>query len=316
VAARPDAIALQALPVPDASRYGETVADRAPALRPQAFHGGIATAWRISSFSSLTRDVHQPAATNRGSGSGDAILQFVAGSQVGLFLHEILEHLDFQGDLRAQTLELNARFAPRYGFDARAQQDTLVSWISHIVRTPLTDTGLRLAAVPRSRRLNELAFDFAIDRVDLAALNALLEDYAGEPLQPLQGEDLRGLITGVIDLVCEHDGRFYIADYKSNLLGNSLQDYAPPLLRRAMLERRYDLQSLLYVLALHRYLQQRLPHYAYERHMGGALYLFLRGLRVEQGLASGVFHDCPPVSLIARLELLLRPAMAAEERGA
>lgn len=316
VAARPEAFALQALPVPDGSRYGESAAGVPLDLQAHAFHARIATDWRISSFSSLTRDVHQSAATSRSRVSQDAILQFEAGSHVGLFLHEILEHLDFQGDLRAQTLELNARFAPRYGFDARAQQETLVSWIRHIVLTPLTASGLRLATLPRSRRLNELAFDFAIDKVDLAALNALLDEYAGEPLQALQGEDLRGLITGVIDLVFEHEGRFYIADYKSNLLGNALQDYAPSLLRRAMLERRYDLQSLLYVLALHRYLQQRLPDYAYERHMGGALYLFLRGLRVEQGPASGVVHDCPPVSLIARLEWLLRPGMAAGEGDA
>ncbi len=315
VAARPDAMVLQALPEPDGQRTEVPVASALLDLQPRAFHARIATDWRISSFSSLTRDVHQPVATSRASVGEDAILQFVAGSDVGLFLHEILEHLDFQGDLRAQTLELNARFAPRYGFDARAQQETLVSWIRHIVLTPLTASGLHLAALPRSRRLNELAFDFAIERVDLAALNALLEEYAGEPLQAVQGEDLRGLITGVIDLVFEHEGRFYIADYKSNLLGSALQDYAPALLRRAMLERRYDLQALLYVLALHRYLQQRLPDYAYERHMGGALYLFLRGLRVQHGPASGVFHDCPPISLIARLEQLLRPAMAGGEGG-
>ncbi len=315
-AAAPDAIAVQPLPVPADDRCDDPAASAPLNLQARAFHARIATDWRISSFSSLTRDVHQPAAASWSTASQDAILQFVAGSHVGLFLHEILEHLDFQGDLRAQTLEFNARFAPRYGFDARAQQETLVSWIRHIVLTPLTATGLRLAALPRSRRLNELAFDFAIERVDLAALNALLEEYAGEPLQPVQGEDLRGLITGVIDLVFEHDGRYYIADYKSNLLGNALQDYAPPQLRRAMLERRYDLQALLYVLALHRYLQQRLPDYSYARHMGGAFYLFLRGLRVEHGPASGVFHDCPPVSLIARLELLLRPAMAGGEARA
>lgn len=309
-------IALQPLPVPDGSRCGESADGMPLVLQAHGFHAHIATDWRVSSFSSLTRDVHQPAATSRNRVSHDAILQFEAGSHVGLFLHEILEHLDFQGDLRAQTLELNARFAPHYGFDGRAQQETLSSWIQHIVCTPLTAAGLRLADLPRSRRLNELAFDFAIDRVDLAALNAVLAAHVGEPLQPLQGEDLRGLITGVIDLVFEHQGRFYIADYKSNLLGGALQDYAPPLLRRAMLERRYDLQSLLYVLALHRYLQQRLPDYAYERHMGGALYLFLRGLRVEQGPASGVFHDCPPVSLIAQLERLLRPGIATGEGDA
>jgi exodeoxyribonuclease V beta subunit len=231
---------------------------------------------------------------------------------VGLFLHEILEHLDFQGDLRRQAIDLNARFAPRYGFEAPALQDTLVAWISHIVKTPLNAQGLCLAALPRAKRLNELEFDFAIDKVHIPALNAVLDDYAGEPLQALGVEDLRGMITGVIDLVFEHDGRFYIADYKSNLLGNTLADYTPERLRRAMLDRRYDLQYLLYILALHRYLQQRVPGYEYGRHMGGAIYLFLRALRPAHGPACGVFHDLPPAEVIDRLNLLVLAAPSRE----
>ena len=120
------------------------------------------------------------------------------------------------------------------------------------------------------------------------------------------------MITGVIDLVFEHDGRFYIADYKSNLLGNTLADYTPERLRRAMLDRRYDLQYLLYILALHRYLQQRVPGYEYGRHMGGAVYLFLRALRPAHGPACGVFHDLPPAEVIDRLNLLVLAAPSRE----
>lgn len=313
-ARQPDAIRLTTMPVPLASGSASELHASLPGLHTARFSGSIASDWRISSFSSLTRDVHQPAASVRSDTVTDAILNFPAGSHVGLFLHEILEHLDFQGDLRRQAIELNARFAPRYGFDVAAQQDTLVAWISHIVQTPLNAAGLRLAALSRTKRLNELEFDFAIDKVQVNALNALLDDYAGEALQPLGVDDFRGMINGVIDLVFEHDGRFYIADYKSNLLGSALADYAPERLRRAMLDRRYDLQYLLYILALHRYLQQRLPGYDYSQHMGGAVYLFLRALRPANGSAYGVFHDLPPAALIERLDLLVLAAPQQEEQ--
>jgi len=117
--------------------------------------------------------------------------------------------------------------------------------------------------------------------------------------------DFRGMITGIIDLVFEHNGRFYIADYKSNYLGSSLEDYAPARLRHAMLERRYDLQAMLYVLALHRYLRQRIPGYDYQRHMGGVYYLFLRGMRPQHGARYGVFHECPALDVVEQLDQVI-----------
>ncbi|MEK7260230.1 MAG: hypothetical protein AAB211_10615, partial [Pseudomonadota bacterium] len=85
-------------------------------------------------------------------------------------------------------------------------------------------------------------------------------------------------------------------------LGTQLDDYAPDKLRRAILDRRYDLQYLLYVLALHRYLRQRVRVYDYSRHMGGVYYLFLRGLRPASGPRYGVFHELPSPELIEKLD--------------
>lgn len=271
-------------------------------LRPAVFSGSIATDWRITSFSSLTRDIHQAPHSGSNANSSDPILTFAAGSHVGLFLHHLLEHLDFQGDIDAQAIELNKRFALRFGFDARRQQDPVVAWMHNIVSTPLNDTGLRLSQLSRRQRLDELEFDFAIDQVRVETLNRILGESAGVPLSPVTVEDFRGMITGIIDLVFEHEGRYYIADYKSNFLGTQLDDYAPDKLRRAILDRRYDLQYLLYVLALHRYLRQRVRSYDYSRHMGGVYYLFLRGLRPASGPRYGVFHELPSLELIERLD--------------
>ena len=277
-------------------------ADVAAQLQARSFSGSIAIDWRISSFSSLTRDVHQPAIARGVAASDDAILQFTAGAQVGLFLHDILEHVDFRGDVQAQGALLNKRFAKKYGFVPEQQELLITQWLHNIVTTPLNEGGLCLASLGPRQRLSELEFDLGIDRVDVAELNRVIETWSGRTLEALSIENFRGMITGFIDLVFEHEGRFYIADYKSNLLGMRLTDYAPAALTKAMFDRRYDLQYLLYILALHRYLQQRVPHYHYDDHMGGAYYLFLRGMRPEHGPRYGVYFDLPPHSLIDELD--------------
>ena len=110
------------------------------------------------------------------------------------------------------------------------------------------------------------------------------------------------MVTGVIDLVFEHGGRWYIADYKSNYLGPSPADYGPERLAVAIRGHRYDLQALLYTLALHRYLRGRIPGYDYGRHFGGAYYLFLRGMHPDHGAGSGVHFSRPDPGLVEVLD--------------
>jgi exodeoxyribonuclease V beta subunit len=121
------------------------------------------------------------------------------------------------------------------------------------------------------------------------------------------------MVNGVIDLVFEHGGRLYIADYKSNFLGGRLDDYSSERLQAAVFERRYDLQYLLYTLALHRYLRARLADYDYERHFGGVYYLFLRGMRPETGARYGVYYARPELALVEALD---RQAFNPETAGA
>jgi len=110
--------------------------------------------------------------------------------------------------------------------------------------------------------------------------------------------------------VFEYHGRYYIADYKSNYLGSLLQDYDPDSLQRAMLDRRYDLQSLLYALALHRLLQLRLPDYDYQQHFGGSYYLFLRAMRPQLGNRYGVHFECPSNDTIEQFDALFSYSVA------
>jgi len=122
------------------------------------------------------------------------------------------------------------------------------------------------------------------------------------PRAALQSRTLEGLLTGFMDLVFEVQGRYHVLDYKSN----RLPDYAPATLKAAMLAHRYDVQAVLYVLALHRLLTSRLPDYDFDQHMGGAVYWFVRG--VDQP-GTGMLALNPPRALIEALDAALaKPA--------
>ena len=111
-----------------------------------------------------------------------------------------------------------------------------------------------------------------------------------------------GMITGSIDLAFEHDGKYYIADYKSNRIGYRMDDYKPERLEAEIFNRRYDLQYLLYTLALHRHLKNRISDYNYEHDFGGAYYLFLRAMTPDTGVKRGIFFTKPPFELIRELD--------------
>mgnify|MGYP002629551150 CR=1 FL=1 len=275
-------------------------------LEAAQFNGPIASDWRIASFSSLTRDVHQTAHTGSARATQDPVLNFPAGSHTGLFLHSLLENLDFQTATAGQIISLFKQYAGRYGLDKERLQDAVVVWVQNILQTsldsPFTGQGFSLSHIPGQRRLNELVFDFSVQQVSISRLNKVLSTCAVPALNTLDAADFRGVVTGVIDLIFEHQGRFYIADYKSNYLGGSLSDYASDKMQRAVLDRRYDLQYLLYGVALQRYLRQRLPAYSYQQHFGGVYYLFLRGMRPEHGNAYGVFYDRPAQELLDELD--------------
>jgi exodeoxyribonuclease V beta subunit len=274
-------------------------------LKVATFKRKLLDDWRINSFTSLTRDIHQVAHGGRTGISGDSILDFPAGSHVGLLLHSVLEQLDFMGDIKSQCDQLLPQYAPRFGLDSIDYQKTLSNWLQTLVTSPLNANGLTLSALSKQKRLNELTFDFALDSVSIDSLNDLLGHISGPGLAPIDVDNFRGLMTGVIDLVFEYQGKYYLADYKSNYLGASLEDYSHENLKRAMLDRRYDLQYLLYAIALHRYLSQRIADYQYDRHFGGVYYLFIRAMRPQQAAQYGVYFNLPGYADLEALDELL-----------
>lgn len=187
--------------------------------------------------------------------------------------------------------------------------DPLNEWILGTIRTPfvLKDAhGMHATSFALSKletAIGEMEFWFAADRVGTTELDRIVRvhtfDAAARPA--LEYAQLNGMLKGFMDLVFEHDGRYYVADYKSNWLGADDAHYSTERIREQMLRSRYDLQMVLYLLALHRLLKARVPNYDYDAHIGGAVYLFIRGLNAP---SQGVCAERPPRELIDRLDAL------------
>lgn len=227
---------------------------------------------------------------------------FPKGAKVGTALHRLLEKLNFTlphtfQDLSVfkQQLNLSDEWDP-----------FLRSWITGILTTPLSDDGLSLCQISQEKKLNELAFYFPIrSKLDASAIEQVSKQYDPISIQcgDLNFVTISGMLTGYIDLIFEWKGKFYLLDYKSNWLGPDFSSYQNDSLVRAMVVHRYDLQYQLYSLALHRYLQHRLPYYDYEYHFGGVYYLFLRGMTPEIP-KNGVFFHKPAKEFIDKFDQL------------
>ena len=263
-----------------------------------------------------------------------------AGATFGSLVHAVLEHADPQAaDLRAELVAQATEQLRWWPVEATAED--VADALLPVQATPLGPLapGLTLADLPLAGRLRELDFEIPLAGGDLrtAAPTVRLREVArlwrehlpaSDPLaayaarleQPTLGDQLlRGYLSGSIDVVLRvptPDGpRFVVADYKTNLLGEpgrpvTAADYGPVELAAAMLHSHYPLQALLYSVVVHRYLRWRLAAYDPERHLGGVLYLYLRGMcgpgsPVVDGHPSGVFSWSPPAALIVAVSDLL-----------
>ncbi len=228
---------------------------------------------------------------------------FPAGAASGTFLHALLESVDFSAD--AGELEGTVRrLCTEYGLDGWVEM--LVPWLEDLLATPLDPAGCTLADVGFPQRRDEMEFYFPIAGLQAGALEKAIAGFAPHGPRPaLHFNDVAGQMKGYIDLVFEHGGSYWIVDYKSNRLGSDVTAYTQEMLDHAMAEHRYDLQYLIYTVALHRYLATRVPRYDYEKHFGGVMYLFLRGMAPGAPMPRGVWHTRPDYADVQRLDALL-----------
>lgn len=286
--------------------------------------------WRRTSYTALTRgseDHRDRDEGDKGNG-GDLppvtegepvpLATFERGPRAGTLLHKVLEDHDFGGGEGALR-ELVDRELGHHGIDG-AWGEPVTAGLAAALATPIEAIGGPLSALPRGDTLREMDFDLplagGLSAGDPVPFERLVDVFRRFPasehtgsyadrLQRLNPGSLRGFLTGAIDLIVRRDGRYWVADWKSNHLGERAADYGAAAMGRAMAEHHYVLQMHLYLVALHRLLRWRLPGYDYDAHVGGGLWLFLRGMSPETKGATGVWSARPPREAIEALDRVL-----------
>lgn len=303
---------------------------RPPLLAPQHYHGHFERDWSVGSFSSLARrtgptgtisaagpvprdalqekllaEGDQPASAAPARVEDTPWHRFPRGSVPGNFLHEQLEWMGQEGFAIVGDDNFEARLTRRVeraGWVNRL--DDTLAWLREIAGTPLPHLNAPLSAI--GTPLPEMEFWFPSERLGTGALDRLCATHllGGATRPALPERELHGMLKGFCDLVFEHQGRYWILDYKSNALGGGDAAYHEAALVAAMAEHRYDIQGAIYMLALHRLLHSRLGE-AYDpaTQLGGAIFMFLRGIGNAQ--TRGCYWIAPDPDLLNGLDSLL-----------
>ncbi len=309
----------------------------APAtLRVRTFPGRVRDDWRVTSYSSIVQGVSdsQPGLADEREAeapslpSGDAAVQyrFPRGPVAGTLLHKLLEQWGVErlpldaARTQANHLSLIESALRSHGL-GRVEIDipALAVWIDAVWQAPILPAVLGAGDAGGAACLSTLRLHVEVEfslpligaaddpyrRADSANRSELLlrvlrrHGYASGALRP---DHLRGMLRGFMDAVFECNGRYFILDYKSNYLGPDEADYAPAQLAEVMRTHRYDLQLLIYAVALRRWLRVRgvtaLPE---------ALYWFIRGVDAP---AAGIYHHAPRAAVLDELDAVFNGASA------
>ncbi|WP_256414242.1 UvrD-helicase domain-containing protein [Acinetobacter sp. 5862] len=245
---------------------------------------------------------------------------FPRGTLAGNFLHEIFEQINFQQphmwveEIRRrfkntyQSLwsELLFQYQQHFPEQENSEQQLyqwIADWLGEVLHTPLNQ-GFQLKQLAAGQYLSECPFYLALsDRVlAMQRVQQLFEEYGIEMPELLEAKSARYL-NGSIDLVYFDGQRYHIADYKSNYLGAEQLDYQQPQIAESMSLSSYWLQAALYLVALHRYLSVKLQDYDMQQHLGGASYLYLRGMNGQA--QQGCYYWKPEDEFILRLDAIL-----------
>lgn len=234
-----------------------------------------------------------------------SIFTFPRGARPGTFLHSLFEEIEFT---QPATTEENTQII--LGLMESEQLDEewlpiLQQLIDTVLATPLDGKSLLLNQKAPSQRLVEMEFLLPIEVLSAPALNRVIQRH--DPLSAKAGDlgfqTVQGMLKGFIDLVFEHQGKYYVLDWKSNHLGDDVTSYHGEALKSAMADHRYDLQYQIYALALHRFLRSRLANYQYDHHFGGVYYLFLRGMDGQSD--HGIFAAKPTLDFLQEMDRLI-----------
>lgn len=289
-------------------------------LQAEKFTGDIDREYRIASFSSLKHGAAKeiPEALEKAveeevldaveAGAADVLPK---GAATGSAVHGVFEVVDFT-DLHALDEVVDARVR-EFGLDRLADPQQVRRAMGDMVRRVLEAEirpGLRLNTVGSGDCVKEMKFFYTLANGGLWRMGQLFEHYGRKDLlatiERLGRHDIHGFMTGSIDLLFRHGGKYYVLDWKTNHLGDSPDAYSPEAVERVMDEAMYKLQYIIYTVAADLFLRQRLGKgYDYGQDFGGVLYVFTRGIDHNRGPGHAVYHDIPDRGLVQDLEACL-----------
>ena len=290
----------------------------------------VSRAWRLTSYSAISRqqvhldmpgpgqdegqdqvlDSAQGEQLAEPSPQNTELLQspfsFERGANAGSFLHGVLENIDLQKP--EQLAEVITQQSTWFGIGDE-WHGCLENWLTDVLLAPFSaqpktakpTPSISLAQLSAKQVKVEMEFHMPLHEVKVGDFNRIINQYYKQHARDYQFEQLNGMIKGFIDLMFEFESKFYVADYKSNHLGDSYEHYHHGAMEEAMTGHDYHLQAILYTLALHRWLKHKLPNYDYHTHIGGAYYLFIRGMS-QTAPGNGVYFVLPEKSMIEALD--------------
>jgi len=272
-------------------------------LQCKIFNGTIKKNWSIQSYSSIANRFSD----EKGEPDAKKFLDiqnniFPSGTKAGLCIHEIFEKLDFNQRDDVTLTETVKSLLSKYGFDQN-WADYLKNMFIATTNCPLPETDIRLSSIDKSHCISELEFNFPLNGILFSQFKEIFHNapsYSGRIYNILSSNDetFAGLMKGFIDLLFMVEDKYYIVDWKSNLLELYTQDK----IESEMFLHNYYLQYHIYTLAVHRYLRWRMRDlYSYEKNFGGVFYIFVRGV-AQNG--NGIFYDLPDSSVINNMDKL------------
>lgn len=298
---------LQITPLPEPAFAPLPAPHGAQTLAARVFEGAIERRFQLLSYTTLfgegleEQPDHDQRAPAPPSAEPGPVPSEPRGAEFGECVHTILEAIDLRLPESADTITAIERTCRRFGLDDDAEE-YVRELVAATARAEL-DPGVALQGLAPAARRAEIEFFFPLHEVELEAVRAALALEPRYARSAAQFAALKprwhGLMHGYVDLVYAHGGRYGLIDYKTSFLGGRYEDYAAGPLARAIRASDYDLQYLIYVVALVRHLRRRLgARFDYARDFIGVRYLFLRGL----GGGHGVYRDTPPAAVVAALD--------------
>lgn len=251
--------------------------------------------------------------------------EFPKGIKTGLFFHQILEQIDFTKSIDDPVRKLIENKLIKFGLSTDLIDkaiEIIENTLNKELLIPSSESNspnsskaetVSLRKINTDNLVKEMEFYFPISKVTSQQFNELFinnahinnsltnKKYTREN-RPLNFGRLEGYMRGYIDLIFQDNNKFYLVDYKSTYLEN----YSQENLFADIQKHDYDLQYLIYTIALHRFLQLKVPNYSYEEHFGGVFYLYLRGIESSTDSTDGVYYDKPDIDFIQSLDGFLR----------